>query len=77
MSLPSSSPVTALLRRVEHDYQLRSSRLDAKAADHCSIKCHQVVVEGGFEIVNQDESIQSYLTDMMPVSVLASKSNSQ
>ena len=61
------------MRKIEEDYKLRQSRIDSQSQKNCCVDCHQVVVDGGFEIVNQDEPVGNYLTDMMPVTVLASK----
>ena len=65
VSLSYDSKVSALLRKVESDYR-------RKVQGQSSIKCHQVLVQDCFEIVDVNKSqVQAYLTDMMHVTVLA------
>ena len=62
------------MERIESDYALKQSRESAGPSRPVSITCHQVLVDGEFEIVDIKDPIGDYLSDMMQVQVIASKS---
>ena len=63
VSLAMDARISALLRKVEGDYRRKTQQ---------AIKCKQLLVQDCFEIVDVYKSqVQHYLTDLMPVTVLA------
>ena len=74
VSLAPSKPVSTLMERIESDYALKQSRESTDPSRPVNISCHQILVDGAFEIVDIQDPIGDYLSDMMQVQVIASKS---
>ena len=52
VSLAPSKPVSTLMERIESDYALKQSRESTDPSRPVNISCHQILVDGAFEIVD-------------------------